>query len=1125
MAPPPSAKSAAAARTAFHLQFITAPTADTAGTAMLLHFNEERYIFGQISEGFQRACIQRGAGLRKIRNLFLTGPTEWRMNGGLIGLILCLADIEVTAEAQHADPPRRQRLHIHGGPKLLHALACARRFVFRTGVPLTVHENRLGRFKWQDAPTFSDDNIRVWSIPIFADTENNVFGDSNTDQEQEVRRKVVSDMFESDWSRHKLFERPFKEVKMPATVWVRHPETNDLQRYHCLNHESAPDISPDQIVLCREPWPAALVSGLPAASNLPSNVSMSYIVKGYPQRGAFDPHKAKSLGVKPGPVYADLANGASVTLDDGTVITSGMVLGATREARGFAFIDLPSPSQLHYFLQMLGSQPPEMLEGVSVAVWMLGSRISSSQAFVELLASLPDMEHVVCDPDTAPNRAAYESVALSNISLAQFAPTHFPAVNLSETSSYRDEDTWNVKLPRSNVSVPKPGAKVTLYPNLNVDLSEAQTPFEPSRSSIEDVCRGWQTLQQAHAQEFRANTDLQEPEIITLGTGSASPSKYRNVSGTLLRMPGDQGNYLFDCGENTLGQLRRIYPANKLKNILQNLKAIWISHMHADHHLGTISVLLERSKAFEGLSTNVDRAIFLVSESTMHAFIEEYSSVEPMLLTETGLVQITSSESTGITLDGQSFSFADSSSALRTVESVRVSHCAGAQAVSFTFKSGFKISYSGDCRPSSHFCRIGIDSDVLIHEATFDNGMEKDAAAKKHSTTAEALGVAMNMRAKNVVLTHFSQRYHKIPNFDNIRLPEQVRFEEGHAAQDEEPVDNGAPPTTANDENSVNCELAPTGQQSTVVAPSTDAPQTNLPPEMHIAVAFDYMRFSISEIPGLKQIYPKIQAMFDAQDQREEEQKEKNKQAMAERERLKQEHTLQKRREREQEQTKKQKRTQNNTPKKKVEPVEGRRMGNGTVDVGKRGENNDAIIPAASVGLQEGEDDAETRQINDTNNNKSTHLNTIEAMSGKNPSNGPNNTIHPSPMPIPSAKESPDPTQHLSRKARNRLNRQRQLEQRKKTQKQVPDNDPRFVGVDADDLESHLIHSQNQNQNQNQDQMQKGTKRSSREIRSQSQTQSQGQNETQNQIQDMEEELLDDRVDGDSEREAKRVKS
>ena len=54
---------------------------------------------------------------------------------------------------------------------------------------------------------------------------------------------------------------------------------------------------------------------------------------------------------------------------------------------------------------------------------------------------------------------------------------------------------------------------------------------------------------------------------------------------------------------------------------------------------------------------------------------------------------------------------------------------------------------------------------LLIHEATFDDTEDGriEAAAKRHSTVGEALGVAAAMRARHTLLTHFSARYPKLP--------------------------------------------------------------------------------------------------------------------------------------------------------------------------------------------------------------------------------------------------------------------------------------------------------------------------------------------------------------------------
>ena len=83
--------------------------------------------------------------------------------------------------------------------------------------------------------------------------------------------------------------------------------------------------------------------------------------------------------------------------------------------------------------------------------------------------------------------------------------------------------------------------------------------------------------------------------VTTLGTGSALPTKMRNVSSTHLDIPG-LGGVLLDSGEGTRGQLYRRFGPEGLKKIYEDLKVIFISHMHGDHHLGLQEVLEDRFK-------------------------------------------------------------------------------------------------------------------------------------------------------------------------------------------------------------------------------------------------------------------------------------------------------------------------------------------------------------------------------------------------------------------------------------------------------------------------------------------------------------------------------------------------
>ena len=95
------------------------------------------------------------------------------------------------------------------------------------------------------------------------------------------------------------------------------------------------------------------------------------------------------------------------------------------------------------------------------------------------------------------------------------------------------------------------------------------------------------------------------PRIAFLGTGSSVPSVMRNVSGVLVEID-ENTNVLLDCGEGTLGQLRRLYKDN-YENTLKNIKAIFISHHHADHHLGLFSIVLKRKLVFDKLGIDYEK--------------------------------------------------------------------------------------------------------------------------------------------------------------------------------------------------------------------------------------------------------------------------------------------------------------------------------------------------------------------------------------------------------------------------------------------------------------------------------------------------------------------------------------
>jgi ribonuclease Z len=900
----PNMTSAGAARQSFYFQFVTTPTVDTLGTTLILHFNNQRYVFGRVGEGTQRAFIERGIGLRKVQNVFLTGTSG--RHGGLLGMLLTTADVHAAAQLSSEVPLDRARFNIHGPPGTAHMLASARRFIFRTGMPLSVHEYGVtDEQRLTSEPTWTDENIQVWALPCLirnpskandshienesdlsteSSTELPVASRASTKQQREARREdiiqeqqrarhsIIQDMFDSDWRHDRLVEAEFRDVNLPAKIHIRDPITKTLEFFNCATMLDAPHLSPSTKVLVRQPWPGSRWEALPSGENLPKS-AVSYIVRGHTQRGVFEKAKAIALGLKPGPEYSKLVAGESVLTNDGRLITPDMVLGPAKSGRGIAIIDIPDVSFITDFLDRPEWSDKNIMAGIDTFCWIIANYALEDPRIQDFIRSRSQIHHIFASTSACPNYLAMEASAASTIRLSRISGYHFPVPvhdNARGLSQIRpDLDT----APTTKAGLPgraaERGLTIQIEPRYQVQEQQV-VPFLNTYKVIQQIPAQVLDLARKVPQVAHDGSSLTngvghdpEPEIICLGTGSAVPSKYRNVSATLLKMPG-YGYYLFDCGENTIGQLRRFYSEEALVEVLGNMRMIWISHLHADHHLGTLALLEHIQMAQKALETPSPFA--LVADEAMIDFVNDMESLtfrgqyggDMDLLVCCSEQPLRQKLKTGELLDLDN-DYLSTALHIRALQTTWVSHCAGAQAVSIEFTNGFKISYSGDCRPSKNFAFIGRDSDVLIHEATFEDGMEGDALAKKHSTTSEALGVAAQMRAKNVILTHFSQRYQKIPVMTHIKPSEQIQFEEGaEEIGPPEPVDHDTVPTAD--------ILMLEEQKSRAHAPSSPSTiLSDVSNQMNVCVAFDLMRTRVSQIKNMHKFYPAIEALFESQ--------------------------------------------------------------------------------------------------------------------------------------------------------------------------------------------------------------------------------------------------------------------
>ncbi|KAF8419314.1 hypothetical protein EV426DRAFT_615810 [Tirmania nivea] len=810
-------------------QVVTTPTVDTAGTSILLSLETKKYLLGNLHEGIQRALLQRKVKTVRICDIFLTGKTEWKNVGGLLGMLLTLADQETARKADHQtkleeaiernrafaegrggggtpptipEPFEKKNLTIHGNDNLMHTIGTTRSFVFRTSMNINFNEI---------TGDFVDEFLKVHPMKIYPDgyVQNAMDTSASTESSgmgfnggrkrscngepiaprtrEEVLKNVVRDMFNSVWTMDTLIP----EDELPP---------NEDTPVSDLNTLPAPLALPKMV---RAPWPAAMVKKLPQSK--PSAASLSYFVTLHPQRGRFLPQIAMELGIEPGPQFRELTEGKSVTTPDGRVVMPEECMEPQKPGKNILVLDIPDRS---YVGPLLGRDELQD-EGLEATVfWLLGPEVAKDERLWEKMQKWTQATNVVSSPDLCPNAITLVGAAKAATKLNLLHPDHFP-IPICENDP-------NLVAPEglANLILARPQQQLSILPKFKVQQLPIPMTLEDGRFDIEGVRAEAESEYIKLAKEARKKVENAEQpeglgempgnevEIIPLGTGSAMPSKYRNVSATLLRVPG-AGSILFDCGEATLGQLARFYGQEKLPEVLKDIKCIYISHLHADHHLGTASVLKaiyqvkhngkpapstpskavtpdpEVTMADAGSTPTVsplldtpDDIMWVIGLGKYDGLLKEYADVEDIGYSWIRYIA-TEEIRTG---QGKTLRYLEQfykALNMLEIQTAKANHCIGASTCAFTWRDGFKFAYSGDTRPTQEFVRIGQGATLVLHEATFDDELRGEAVTKKHSTTSEAIKAGMDMDAKAIMLTHFSQRYPKLP----------VIAEEGHGKQ------------------------------------------------------------------------------------------------------------------------------------------------------------------------------------------------------------------------------------------------------------------------------------------------------------------------------------------------------
>lgn len=522
---------------------------------------------------------------------------------------------------------------------------------------------------------------------------------------------------------------------------------------------------------------------------------VSYVVETREQRGKFLVERAVELGVPKGKLFGQLHHGKDVTLPDGRVVRSADCVSPAVPPSGCAIVACPSTS---YIAQLVASKgfaryqcaeedvkPPVVQLQV---VYHLGDeQVLASPVYKAWMRRFGrDVEHVTLNHTRCPQKTVYRASAKLQAQLNSLFPSAFPS-NVEYEN--RDGERVNADTPRrlsageaSYESTDKALVlgesmlRYTLTPQnrRGFDAMQCWKPLD-----FEEIAASTSSLQDqaSESQQDRAENGKDvgiRGRITFLGTGCAIPSKYRNVTGMYLELarPGSNDSendfvgMMLDCGEGSLGQLYRYAGGDRarLQQLVDRLKFIWISHNHADHHLGVLRMLSYRSCDEDGVEP-----LLIIGPSQVEHWLREYARLDPIVAGKYTFVDShcfndayadyqearASAKSTRMWLQ--------ETLGIESLECVPVKHAHLSYALVATFVGGAKIAFSGDCRPSDAFARKARGALLMVHEATFEESMDTEAKQKAHSTTTEAIDVGRKAHAKHVVLTHFSQRYPKMP--------------------------------------------------------------------------------------------------------------------------------------------------------------------------------------------------------------------------------------------------------------------------------------------------------------------------------------------------------------------------
>ncbi|XP_065164662.1 ribonuclease Z, mitochondrial isoform X3 [Atheta coriaria] len=765
--------------------------AEGAPRSLYIFSDQSRYLFN-CGEGTQRLAHEHKAKLAKLEHVFIT-QASWKNMGGLPGTALTIQDVGVP------------EITLHGPTGLEELFRATRRFVVMKNM-------RVKMAECQEGHDFEDNVMTVKYVPLLRVPTITEHDSLEVESEMDKVTQAGSSIATMSVGTTTRDSRKRRRSSSCASSLRTSSAYEDDTDYY--SHETSGKRVVDTTVITESMKKVLL-------EQKKRGTVMCYVCRLKARPGTLNLGKCVQLNIPAGPKLGDLKNGKSITLSDGTVITPEQVCEPEEPGPIFIFVDVPTEEYLDALIASEAINQHKQLTAVEDNLAYLVVHFTPwdivqhprYQSWIDTFS--PSTHHIfineknTCMGSIAVHRIQYKLNLLNK----DFFPllgdrgterqlkSSSPAVKTDEDlTTETNFDYPNTScgttehiIREKYASYIQPGTfyNFHLRPRTGKD-STSEIKLVPSEYidetfALDGFCDEVQKLRIEILNKCKHMTIRPYPKILFLGTGSCIPNKTRNTSGIML-FTNEESNILIDCGEGTYGQTIRFFGDKRALKVVANTDAIYISHLHADHHIGLIGYLQGRRRA-RSLLGLPEKPCYLLAPKQIQSWLGFYDLCFEDICRDYQLVANGDLLLDNELIDAEEKADICKALHLTSVNTCMVKHCPNAFGVAFKHENGFKLTYSGDTMPSENLIQLGMDSDLLIHEATMEDELASEAVVKMHSTTSQAIRVGQRMNARNILLTHFSQRYAKLPRFNkNFAENVGIAFDNMMLAADELPL-------------------------------------------------------------------------------------------------------------------------------------------------------------------------------------------------------------------------------------------------------------------------------------------------------------------------------------------------